>query len=177
MKLKKMLALLMCTVMALSSIVTVGASDDMDLSVTDAEYIPVELEVAEEIVPDFESEGISENSGMMPRASVHSFSTKTLENSKPSNMTLTMRDLVWQTNATFTISGTCTKPTAKLSFELYRKVDGEWIRVARKTGVSCTSNGSFEWSTSYGADGDYGLKVWHNLDADDVVKITGNLIY
>lgn len=144
--------------------------------ILDAEYIPAE-EIIEEGVVDPEGAEIPGDSGIMPCASAHSFSTKTLGNSKPSDMTLTMKDLVWQTNATFTISGTCTKPTAKLSFELYRKVDGKWVRVALRSGVSCTSNGAFEWSTSYGADGDYGLKVWHNLDADDVVKITGNLIY
>ena len=144
--------------------------------IVDAEYIPVE-EIVEEGVVDPEGAELPGDSGIMPFASAHSFSTKTLGNSQPSGMTLTMKDLVWQTGATFTISGTCTKPTAKLTFELYRKVDGEWIRVARKANVSCTSNGAFEWSTSYGADGDYGLKAWHNLDADDVVKITGNLIY
>lgn len=109
-----------------------------------------------------------------PRASNHPFDNISLGTSRPSGMTFTMNNVVFQNYATIGVSGTCSKPGTVLSFELYRKVSGSWVLISSSQRVTSNQGtGIFSWSTSYGASGEYGIKAWGATSC----SISGNLIY
>jgi hypothetical protein len=117
---------------------------------------------------------ISDEQNALPRASNHTFSDVWLGTSRPSSMTFTMNDIVFQKNGTIVVSGTTSKPGTVFSCELYKKVSGNWVLISSAQRVdSSQSTGTFSWSTSYGANGDYGIKMW----GDTACSISGNLIY
>jgi hypothetical protein len=110
-----------------------------------------------------------------PRASSHWFSNVSIGNSKPSDMTFTCEDVVYQRLSYIVVSGTASKTSATLSAEVYRLYNGEWVRVGVYSNIS-GSNGQFSFSHPIGADGDYGIKIWHDLSNVNIT-IAGNITY
>ena len=95
--------------------------------------------------------------------------------SKPSDMTFICEDVVYQRLGSIIVSGSASKTSATLSAEVYRLYNGEWTRVGSYSNIS-GSNGQFSFSHPLGTDGDYGIKIWHDLPGS-TVTISGNLTY
>ena len=132
-------------------------------------------------VPDTALEEVSEF-GLEPvyftgtqRASAHRFTNVSIGSSKPSDMTFICEDVVYQRLGSIIVSGSASKTSATLSAEVYRLYNGEWTRVGSYSNIS-GSNGQFSFSHPLGTDGDYGIKIWHDLPGS-TVTISGNLTY
>jgi len=111
-----------------------------------------------------------------PRASSSRFiNVKLLDGRTVSKMTFTCEDVVFQPRSSIVVTGTADKIAATLSAEVYRKYNGEWVRVGVYPNIS-GSNGKFSFTHPIGADGDYGIQIWHDLP-NEYVYINGNLIY
>ena len=111
-----------------------------------------------------------------PRASSYPFYYLRLGWKKPADyMTITCEKVVHQSRGSIVITGTANKTAATLSAEVYRKYNGEWVRVGVYPNIS-GSNGKFSFTHPIGADGDYGIQIWHDLP-NEYVYINGNLIY
>ena len=109
------------------------------------------------------------------RASAHRFTNVSIGSSKPSDMTFICEDVVYQRLGSIIVSGSASKTSATLSAEVYRLYNGEWTRVGSYSNIS-GSNGQFSFSHPLGTDGDYGIKIWHDLPGS-TVTISGNLTY
>ena len=92
-----------------------------------------------------------------------------------SDMTFICEDVVYQRLGSIIVSGSASKTSATLSAEVYRLYNGEWTRVGSYSNIS-GSNGQFSFSHPLGTDGDYGIKIWHDLPGS-TVTISGNLTY
>lgn len=168
---KKCFAALLAAGAIVSSMPFVGATDETTIpDQTGEQKLPaVEMSVPFD-EPNEGEEALGEN--VTPRADIHPFANKMLQISKPNTMTFPKRNITYQPYATIDIIGTCDRAGATLYFELYQYVNGDPVRISYSS-VKVASGGVFEWSSSYGASGDYAIKVW----ADDFCSISGNLIY
>lgn len=107
------------------------------------------------------------------QSAVHSFSRISLGTSRPNEMTFPQRHIAYQPYATIDVVVTCDRPSAQLDFELYQYCNSEPVCISSSMKVKPNRGGLAEWSTSYGADGDYAIKIW----AEQPCSIAGNLIY
>ena len=196
---KKSIALILTVVALAAMTITAGASEATALdmqqytvqSYTEAEYNttpdgmtsvlfrPLTRNISP--VPDTALEEVSEF-GLEPvyftgtqRASAHRFTNVSIGSSKPSDMTFICEDVVYQRLGSIIVSGSASKTSATLSAEVYRLYNGEWTRVGSYSNIS-GSNGQFSFSHPLGTDGDYGIKIWHDLPGS-TVTISGNRTY
>lgn len=108
----------------------------------------------------------------IPRAASHWFESIAIPSTRPSSMNLTMDNVVFEDYAKIEIDGQCSESYATLHLELYKYVDNNPVRIST---AMCTTGaeGDFRWSSSYGSDGEYGIKVWGKTSC----TISGNFIY
>jgi hypothetical protein len=105
----------------------------------------------------------------------HWYGDTTIGNSVPSDMTFVCENVIYQDQGAIVVAGTARKTSANLSAEVYRLCDGEWESVGVYSDIS-GYNGLFSFSQPIDADGDYGIKIWHDLPNVNM-DIACNLIY
>jgi beta-lactamase regulating signal transducer with metallopeptidase domain len=105
----------------------------------------------------------------------HWYGDTTIGNSVPSDMTFVCENVIYQDRGAIVVAGTARKTSANLSAEVYRLCDGEWESVGVYSDIS-GYNGLFSFSQPIDADGDYGIKIWHDLPNVNM-DIACNVIY
>jgi beta-lactamase regulating signal transducer with metallopeptidase domain len=170
-------ALVVCgTAVALSAKVSVQADETEPAHLSEPQVIPT---AEKSSVSDTENAvGVQDEPVCFTESlydGSHWYGDTTIGNSVPSDMTFVCENVIYQNQGAIVVAGTARKTSANLSAEVYRLCDGEWESVGVYSDIS-GYNGLFSFSHPIDADGDYGIKIWHDLPNVNM-DIACNVIY
>lgn len=101
--------------------------------------------------------------------------TRNITDQKPADMTFDLGDVVYQQYERISLTAFAHTVGAVYSAEVYQYCNNQWILVGTYPNISIPNSG-LDFSHAIGADGRYGIKIWHNLSGE-TIQVTGNLTY